>query len=260
VIELSIGTSSGSSTVFQTVKLTFGNNDPLAACGGFAKNSLSSGGSDEISDAWASWTRAICRKTGIEAPTSVSFPGEGPSVVNFVDGDIDLAYTASGYDPTVGLAPAGSEKTRPAIAVPLALNASVIAAGGGQQLLVNGSPIGDKVPYPDGSLELTAAEVGALLGGGQPWISRLDMPYQADILTRNPALDGVLYSPDNGIYAPSESLASSWFMTKYLSTLAPTDFVDPTVAPAAPHGPSASLAIASPPYDQINLFTGPSGR
>ena len=37
VLELDIGTASGPSEVFQTIKLTFTNDDPLAACGGFAE-------------------------------------------------------------------------------------------------------------------------------------------------------------------------------------------------------------------------------
>ena len=38
------------------------------------------------------------------APTSVSFPGEGPAVTSFVDGQLDLVYTGSGYDASVGSA------------------------------------------------------------------------------------------------------------------------------------------------------------
>ena len=255
VMQISLGTASGPNTVFRVLNLTFTDDNPLAACGGFAKGVVTTGGSDEISDAWATWTRDVCRRTGARAPTGVAFPGEGPSVTAFAAGLLDLVYTSAGYDADVGLAPPIARAARPAVAVPIALNASVIAAGGGQHQLVDGLA-GDKARYPDGSLELNAAEIGALLGGGQPWFSRLDKPYQKDVLDRNPALKGILYDANNGVYAPSESLASSWFLTKYLATLAPTDFVQPTVVPAKPHGATASLALANPPFDQINLYTG----
>ena len=55
---------------------------------------------------------------------------------------------------------------------------------------------------------------------------------------------------------PGNRFASTWYMTKYLSTLAPTDFVRPTVAPPAPYGAVSSLALSDPPFDQINLYTG----
>jgi len=252
VVEISAGTE----TAFQTLKLDFADADPLAACGGAAAGALNTGGSDEISDAWAAWTRDECARTGSGAPTRASFTDERAAVTSFAQGDLDIAYTAAGYDAKVGLPSVPAASRRAAVAIPIALNASVIAAGGGQHQLVNGIPLGDKARYPDASLELTAAETGALLGGGQPWISRLDKPYGNDIVTRNPVLQGILYAPDAGVYAPSETLSSTWYMTSYLSSLAPSDFVRPTVAPPAPHGPTASLALSQPPFNEINLYTG----
>lgn len=254
VLKLSIGSSAGPSVVFQTVKLSFADANPLAGCGGFASDVLTTGGSDEISDAWVNWTRSLCASTHEGAPTRVSFLGEGPSVASFSSGALDLVYTSAGYDSSVGFVPAGGR--RPAIAVPIALNAAVVAAGGGQHQIVNGAPIGDKARYPDGSLSLTAAEVGALLGGGVTWISRFDLSYAHDILTRNPALHGVVYAPDAGVSAPSVSLASTWYLTNYLSTVAPNDFVKPGPIPAPKRGATASLALAQPPFDQLALYTG----
>ena len=102
------------------------------------------------------------------------------------------------------------------MAIPIALERVGDCRGWGEHAIVGGQPIGDKARYPDGSLEMTAADVGALLAGGQTSISRFDKPYSADILSRNPVLQQILYDPYNGVYTPSESLASTWFMTNYL--------------------------------------------
>ena len=252
VVELSIGAA----TVFQVLKLAFTDNNPLAACGGTATGALTTAGSDELADAWSAWTRDVCARTGRGAPTLISFSdplGESGDVTQFARGELDVAYTTAGYDDQVGLTTVPASKRRTAVAIPLALNASVVAAGGGQHQLLNGIALGDYAPYADGSLELTAGEIGALLGGGQAWVSRLDLPYQGSILGRNPALNQILYAPDAGVEVPARALASTWFLTRYLSTLAPNDFINPTVSPAVHRGPTKSFASG---YDVISPYTG----
>ncbi len=232
---LVVEVSAGPQPVFQTITLNFADPNPLGACGGSAPGALHSGGSDEMADAYALWTRADCVASHTGAPTLAAFSDERAAVSGFTTGLDDIAYTAAGYNSTVGVGTTPTAQQRPAVAIPIALNASVIAAGGGQHQLVNGIPLGDKTRYPDGSLALTAGEVGALLGGGEPWISRLDLSYSGAILNRNPALQGILYASDADVQAPSRTLASTYFMTRYLSAIAPTDFIDPTVSAA--HAP-----------------------
>ncbi len=244
----------GADTVLKTVKLEFTDGNPIAACGGAADGIVNSAGSDEVSDLWASWTRDLCAKTGTKAPSRTAFTGEGAAVTQFANGDVDLAYTAAGYDPDVGLLSDGATGTRNAVAIPLALNASVFGSGGGQHQLVNNLPLGDKAPYPDGSVSLDASEVAAFLTGGIPWISRFDKPWSNDITNRNPALQFILYASDGSVTAPSETLASTYFMTKYLHELAPDDFTIPNTTTA--RQVTSSLALSNPAYENLGLYTG----
>ena len=254
VVELNVG----SDTVFTTFPLTFTDSNPFAACGGPAKGMLTTAGSDEVADLWPAWTRDECVKTHGGAPTLVQFGQESIAVTQFARGEVDLAYTAAGYDDAVGLASVPAKQRRAAIAVPLALNASVIAAGGGMHVAVDGQVTGEKVPYPDGSLELSAGEAAALLGGGQQYIARTDgHDYEHSILARNPILSDTLYSTEAGVLAPSETLASTYFMTNYLHGVAPTEFVDPVGANPPERGATANLQTVTPSFsDVLSLQTG----
>ena len=139
-------------------------------------------------DTWAAWTRDYCaRPESTGAPTSAALSGEGPAVNDFSTPDpqtgeytVDVAYSGTGYDTTVGIGPSDVTARRSAVLTPVALDAAVIAVGGGT------SPNGEKEPYPE--IKLTAAEVGAIFGGGFRWVSRDDQPYAAAIVGRNPAL------------------------------------------------------------------------
>jgi LPXTG-site transpeptidase (sortase) family protein len=244
----------GADTVFKSVKLEFTDGNPIAACGGAADGIVNSAGPDEVSDLWASWTRDICAKTGTKAPSRTAFTGEGSAVTQFANGEVDLAYTAAGYDADVGLLSDGATGTRNAVAIPLALNASVFGSGGGQHQLVNNLPLGDKAPYPDGSVSLDASEVASFLTGGIPWISRFDKPWSNDITNRNPALQFILYASDGSVTAPSETLASTYYMTKYLHELAPDEFTIPNTTTA--RQVTSSLALSNPAYENLGLYTG----
>jgi hypothetical protein len=113
--------------VYSTIPLTFVNDEVDAACGGPAVGVLATGGSDQMQDAWAQWTKAACKLPGaIGAPSRASFPGEGAALQSFASGQLDLAYTAAGYDDGVGLAKSLPAR-RAAVAIPVALNAAVLA-------------------------------------------------------------------------------------------------------------------------------------
>jgi hypothetical protein len=90
------------SFVYQQMPLTFAVDDPIAACGGPASGVVNSAGSDRTVDAWSSWTRDFCGQPGSTgAPTRATFGGEGLAVRDFASGNVDLAYTAAGYDNAV---------------------------------------------------------------------------------------------------------------------------------------------------------------
>ena len=136
-------------------------------------------------EAWPLWTKAFCADNpSVGAPSRVTFPGEGVAVSSFANGDVDLAYSASGYDETVGLA-SGVTQPRQMVAVPVALGAATLAVGGDST-----QPPGEKVPYT--GVKLTADEVAALMGGGFPWLTRTDQQFAASITARNPQLQGIL--------------------------------------------------------------------
>jgi sortase A len=238
---------------FWTTKLTFTDADPIKACGGTAPGALNTGGSDELVDAWSTWTRQFCAASGTAAPTRAAFSGESSALSAFSSGDYDIAYSGAGYDSTVGLADP-SLGTRGFVAVPVALNAAVVATGGGYRQVVDGLPIGDKAPYAQS--DLRARDAATLLGGGIRQFQRTDLPYSSEVLALNPTLRGIPYWTGANVQAAAIAAMSTYTMTDYLTTLAPSDWLDRTVDPAAPRGITASLATATPNFLSTALFTG----
>jgi hypothetical protein len=234
---------------YTKIPLTFASSDPIAGCGGAASGVVSTGGSDQMSDVWQAWTLGACQRPGASgAPTSAVFTGEGSAVQSFASGDLDLAYTGAAYDPSVGLVDPSASR-RSAVAVPVALNAAVIAVGGGRI-----APTGEKVPYQD--IKLTLRDLAALFSGGIPLVTDVGKSYQASILASNPELGGVPFAlvPSARPMAPSEAESSSWFMTNYLASLDPSDWVTPDSGQA--RGASPSMATASPAFSALDLFSG----
>jgi sortase A len=235
---------------YATVPLTFVDDEVDAACGGAAPGVLASGGSDQMQDAWAQWTKDVCQRPGAAgAPSRAAFLGEGAAVQAFAGGQLDLAYTAAGYDAAVGLA-AGVNERRAAVATPVALNAAVIAVGGGYI-----TPSGAKAPYPE--IKMTAAEVSALFGGGLPWVIREDQPYAARILGRNPVLGGFLSAqvPTNRPMLPSEAESSTWFVTNFLTQRSPADWIAPRDGNQR-RGAVAAAATAEPKFADDDTYSG----
>lgn len=231
--------------------------DPIAGCGGTAAGFLASGGSNRIASAWVDWTLAQCRSGAQSGAASTgSFVAEGPAVGLFADGKLDLAYSAVGYDDQVGLAPPEEhpDGRRPGVAVPVALNATVLAVSNGA--IGNN---GKNVPYSN--VRLTLEEVSALLSGGV-----YDMPsHLAAIYARNPQLAATgFFNTQTGfqVAATAEAEATSWFATRHLDTLRPDAWRVPANAgvfgsdAGLPRGADAALAIAAPSYaGALNLFS-----
>ncbi|HEY5153557.1 MAG TPA: hypothetical protein VIJ47_02415, partial [Acidimicrobiales bacterium] len=243
------------------IQLNYQIDDPVAGCGGPASSVVSSAASDRISDAWVNWTLAACKLPGQKgALTTASFLSEGDAVQGFSTGRVDMAYSAVGYDPAVDLAPDNPKPTRPAIYVPVAVNATVFAVGNGQP-----GPGGHKIPYTTPQLSLD--DTASMVAGGA---FSLTPELEASIRAKNPQFDPTkggtaIYTSVNGVYpveGPAESESSSWIGTNFLSQLAPTAFVAPNI-PAfgtdagKPRGADAALALAKPSYSlALGLYSG----
>ncbi len=242
----------GPDVLFQVFPLTFTDADPIVACGGLAGGRLQAASSDELADAWAGWTRDYCATTGSLAPTTNAFTGEGAAVTGYLGQGVDLAYGSAGLDPANGMVVNGTG-TRATVAVPVAVNAAVLAVGGGKRRIVDGNPA-DKAPYP--VLQVTPGQAAALLGNGIAGLQDDRLPYRASILAQNPALDGVAYWTGANVQAPSLPLTSVFLLSKYFTTVAPQDWVYRRDDPPSVRGATASLAAAVPPFADTALITG----
>jgi sortase (surface protein transpeptidase) len=228
--------------------LSFGTDDPFAACGGAAVGIVASSGPDLLQDAYTTWTKSFCTTSGAGirgAPTLGGFGDEGAAVQSFANGTVDIAYTGAGYNPDVGFAN-GLASPRSALMVPIAIDASVLAAGGGY------SQLGDKVPYPE--IELTPTEIAALYGRGLAYLTGIN-DISPKIFARNPLLDGNLISHTPAVkpLAPSQALASTYYMSKFLTKAVPNDWV---TASGDKRGAFSAVALANPPFPDVDLYTG----
>ena len=120
------------------------------------------GGADRISGLWAAVTTSYCEESQnlgrlAERPRD----GEANSLELAATGQAEIAYTAGGpsmpgFKPSVD---------RPLVAVPIALNATVLAAAGGTRVTDDLSwPAGLRRPYSN--IALTTNEVATLIGPG----------------------------------------------------------------------------------------------
>jgi hypothetical protein len=238
--------------VATTVPISYRIDDPIAGCGGPATGVLATGGSDRMSDAWVRWTLTECRKAGrTGAAGRASFQGEGAALTSYSSGSLDLAYTSAGYNANVGLT-TSDVTLRPSVAVPLAINATVLALGGGT---VDTSD--QKVPYRD--VKLMATEVAHMFGGGYQAV--ID-DYPA-IQARNPEMQNGFFDVNNLLpYAYADAESTSYSMSSYLKTLAPDQFRVPNTPNFGSDAGRARVAnsawaLADPSYAlSVALLTG----
>ncbi len=246
----------GADRSYVATPITFLDDDVIRACGGTAPGALATSTSDRLSDAWAGWTRAACRKPGATgAPTKAVFGGEGDALSAFSAGFLDLAYTGVGYNDATGLAPGPADTRRPAVTAPIALNAAVLAVSGGYT-----DNLGVLHPYPE--VKLTTDEVAALFTGGFSYLSGYHPDLLSSIHQRNPLFSPNItpYNAENPAQGlpqmPAEGETSTWLMTRHLAQMSPSQWR------AAPTGPPRTAyavpALASPafPAQQIGFFTG----
>jgi hypothetical protein len=255
VMELLVGSPTGPpgwKPFTQTV--TYGNGDPLAGCGGAATDALQSGGSDRMQEAWVAWSIAECQLPGRHGAASrASFVGEGPAMTAYSNNALDIAYTAAGYDKDVGFTTPDVTQ-RPSVAVPVALNAAVMAVGGGRRV-----DAFHKVPFKD--IKLTSSEIATLLSGGPSAVT----PLLPEIDARNSELASTEFFDTAagilvGAYADGE--ASSWYATRWLDQTAPDAWKVPDLATfgadrGRARGISNSLALADPSFvNSLSLLSG----
>jgi len=262
VVELLLSPSVGARAEWRPFvsTISYGNADPIAGCGGAAPGVVSTGGSDRMADAWINWTIGACAQPGAHgAPSRASFVGEGNAVQQLASGALDLAYTAGGYDEAMGLSPpldpsAPNGGRRAVVAVPVAVNAAVLAVGGGVPLDAT-----HKAPYK--RIEFTSAELAAMLSGGTQGIA----PHEGDIRDRNAELFQTgMYDTSAGfqIGATANAEASSWYLTKYAHDVASDAWKVPDTSTfgadrGRARGVDSALALADPTYAQsLTLLSG----
>jgi hypothetical protein len=242
------------SDLFWTTPITYGSGNPLEGCNGPANGLLQSGGSDRMSQAWIDWTLAECHQPGAAgAPSSGAFSGEGTGVESFASGNVDVTYSASGYDDKVGFAPPANHPNgrRAAVNVPVAVNAAVLALGNGYF-----DSTGQKVPF--GDVKITQDQLAALLGGGFRVFGQA--PYLPDLQQRNPIFGKITYTINGlGPQIVADGESSTWALTNASATLRPQIFKVP--ADAATNRGEARPATAAigtdPTYSGVlDTFSG----
>jgi hypothetical protein len=228
-------------------KLQYLNEDPIAGCGGKAPGALTAGGSGRMTEAWINWTVEACKRPGqVGALTQGIFSGEGDALTAYSTGNLDLTYTAAGYDGNVGLVSDGVPK-RASIAVPVAINASVMGVAGGT-IDTNSKT----VPYK--SIKLTTPEVTRLLSGfGESAFT----DHTAELFERNPEMrEGSLFADQEFQVASAASAEmTSWLMTGLADRYANDLWVVPDNTgfgsdAGKARGVTANFGLASPSFNK----------
>ena len=247
------------------IPLTFASEAQAAGCAGRAPGILRHLAPQRMPSVVRHWNRLACEQEGsLGLMTSGSAGDEVEALSAFGRGETDIAYSGMGYRPDPDV------PARPWVAVPVALNAVVMAAGNGYT-----QPDGTVLPYRD--LALTLDEVNLLLNTTN-WSIYLDerQGLLAKLVERNnpqfgpPPPDGPAFntriwhlprtpSPDATIVA-SEADATTWLVTRHLAAnLGARWQVFDTTSDAeegTPRGTALSFARVEPPFHHLATFTG----
>lgn len=257
-------TTTGLKSVFDTsTQLTFRTASKISGCDGFSPDAVSLALPDRLANLWAGWTVAQCQTSASHlAPTRSAFVDEGSAVTGFASGDGDAALAATGYR-SPGFEPGAK---RPYVATPLALNAVVLAVGGGYVPSPSDNWPNDPsnpLPVPFTDVKLTQAEMAALVG----WNNQQTAPaYDAQLKAENPqlALAPTLTWPALGskTMASATTDATTLFATTFLNAEAPDVWKIPSEGPydsppGTPRGVTASFATAPVSFNNVlSTFTG----
>jgi hypothetical protein len=252
-----------STTVFLSVPVTYLPTTFSADCGGVAPGQLTTVGPDRLGQQVTNWTIDACNGGvgGGKALTQnlASEQGDATALADFASGVADLAYSAVGYGATPAFTP---PVDRPYVAVPIAINA-VVLAHIETDPIANPARLGNVFgDYPQ--LYITDAQAAALLGGGPSTTSIYwDSPLGKALVSENPSLDvGPYYSPtssittngtlnnknpSNGIVGTSLADATTLFATSFFHTVVPNGMVSTTTGDAL--GVTSDFGTAHPAYN-----------
>lgn len=242
-------------------KLEYRVDDPVAGCGGPADGVLSTAAPERVTDVWINWTLDQCRQEGAQAGAAsrASFSDEGDAMNGFSSGALDVAYSALGYEsaPALGLGSRTEPLTpRASSAVPLALNATVVAVGNGRR-----GPNDRKIPFTN--VRLTVDQVAYMFSGGPTIFNDNEL---ASFVEANPQFaQASVFLPaaiQVGAFAPAD--ASSWFLTSFLKANRPEIWKVPDTNQFGPEKgltrpASVAFGVANPSFNgAVDMFTGNS--
>jgi hypothetical protein len=279
------------SVYFLGVPVSFQGSTAGLACNGPAPGQIASESPDRLGETVTQWAIDAC-KSGLAGGQSLNFNlGSGNSddeaLCAFASGSVDLAYSGIGYGPQgSGFSPSnchgGAQPARPYVAVPLALNAVVLAHSRNNVQSPPYQSFGTGLSdFPQ--LKITIAQFAQLLSNGGSvdvsgngaqtgdtgtWTSQLGQ----GILALNPGLANAYQDscsgcvivgtgPGVGVAATSGSDATTYMTTRFLDALTPGQLVSAPnhQAGAAPAqlGTTTNFGAPPPAYD-VQTYTGRS--
>lgn len=274
---------------FLGVPVTFLDSSAGLACNGPAAGQINSESPDRLGETVTQWGIDACR-SGLASGQALTFNlGSGnsddESLCAFASSSVDLAYSAVGYGAS-GFSPAncqgGAQPARPYVAVPIALNAVVLAHSPNNVQSPPYQSFGTGLTnYPQ--LKITIDQFAQLLSNGGSvdvagsgaqttdtgtWASQLGQ----GILALNPALANAYQDSCTGcvivgtgsgvgVAATSGTDATTYLATSFLDALAPAQLVSApnhqAAFPAEQLGTVANFGTPPPAYN-VQTYTGRS--
>jgi hypothetical protein len=274
---------------FLGVPVTFLDSSAGLACNGPDPGQINSESPDRLGETVTQWGIDACQ-SGLAGGHALTFNlGSGNSddeaLCAFAGGSVDLAYSAVGYGAS-GFSPAncqgGAQSARPYVAVPIALNAVVLAHSPNNVQSPPYQSFGTGLTnYPQ--LKITIAQFAQLLSNGGSvdvsgsgtqtsdtgtWASQLGQ----GILALNPTLANAYQDSCSactivgtgsgvGVAATSGTDATTYLATAFLDDLVPNQLVSApnhqAAFPAEQLGTLSNFGTPPPAYD-VQTYTGRS--
>ncbi len=279
------------SVYFLGVPVTFQDASAGLACNGPASGQVTSESPDRLGESVTKWGIDACQ-SGLAGGQSLTFNlGSGNSddkaLCAFAGGSVDLAYSAVGYgqqgsDFSPSNCQGGAQPTRSYVAVPIALNAIVLAHSPNNVQLPPYQSFGTGLrDFPQ--LKITLAQFAQLLSNGGTvdvsasgaqtsdtgtWTSQLGK----GILALNPELSNAYQDSCSGcvvvgtgsgvgVAATSGTDATTYLVTRFLNALVPGQLVSAANhqagVPPAQLGTTTNFGAPPPAYD-VQTYTGRS--
>jgi len=249
--------------VYLTVPVTYAPPSIDAACGGAAPGQVTSLSPDRLGQQITNWTLAAC-SSGLGGGKAVtqnlaSNQSDASALSSFADGDSDLAYSSVGYGATPAFTP---PVQRPYVAVPIALNAVVLAHVQSKHVtnVLGSRYVFGKLPQ----LYVTDAQAAQMIGGGPTrtsvlWSSTLGKALVFDNPTLGPpslyytaalavTLDTTPSATVTGVVGSSQQDGTTLFATTFLHTVAPHALVSRT---GKPLGVTSDFGTTQPAYSVV---------